>query len=408
MPSQKRQVKRETSLGKVTPSRRRGGRLKPTESPARGSAQDTGDVTLVPSPSGDQQRSVVHTARKRAGLRGEKVVFVPVVDRSQSPLMPTTPARARKWIESGKATPFWKRGVFCVRLNVEPSDNKTQPIAVGIDPGSKREAFTVKSEKHTYLNILSEAVTWVKDAVERRRNARKSRRRRNAPCRQNRENRGQGGISPSTKARWQWKLRIVRWLKKMFLVKIFVVEDVKAKTTGEREWDVSFSPIEIGKRWFYAELSALGELKTHSGWETKLMRDELRLKKSKNKLADKFECHNVDSWVLARSAVGGPECPGNTDLIKLVPLQFHRRQIHCFQPQSGGIRGNYGGTKSAGFTRGSIVLHTKRGLCYVGGTMDGRVSLHDPSNGKRLAQNAKPKDISFLAYSSWRREGRSG
>lgn len=76
--------------------------------------------------------------------------------------MPTTPARARKWIASKKATPFWKKGVFCVRLNVEPSSRNLQEIAVGIDPGSKKEAFTVKSKLHTYLNIQTDAVTWVK------------------------------------------------------------------------------------------------------------------------------------------------------------------------------------------------------------------------------------------------------
>ena len=48
-------------------------------------------------------------------------MFVPVVDQYQQPLMPTTPSRACRWIASKKATPFWKRGVFCVRLNVEPS-----------------------------------------------------------------------------------------------------------------------------------------------------------------------------------------------------------------------------------------------------------------------------------------------
>ena len=63
-------------------------------------------------------------------------MFVPVVDKNRNPLMPTTPARARKWVKSGKATPFFRNGVFCVRLNVEPSGTQTQDIAVGIDPGS--------------------------------------------------------------------------------------------------------------------------------------------------------------------------------------------------------------------------------------------------------------------------------
>ena len=66
-------------------------------------------------------------------------IFVPVVDSQQRPLMPTTPSRARRWVKSGKATHFWKGGLYCVRLNVEPSAPETQPIAVGIDPGSKRE-----------------------------------------------------------------------------------------------------------------------------------------------------------------------------------------------------------------------------------------------------------------------------
>lgn len=332
-------------------------------------------------------------------------MFVPVVDANQVPLMPTTPSRARKWINSGKATPFWKRGVFCVRLNVEPSDRKTQMVAVGIDPGSKREAFTVMSKAHTHLNVLTEAVDWVKDAVESRRNARRVRRNRNTPCRKNRENRSRGNLPPSTKARWQWKLRIVRWLKKMFPIHVFVVEDVKAKTTGKRKWDVSFSPLEVGKKWFYEELSKIAELRTNSGWETKLMRDALGLKKSGSKLGDKFECHNVDSWVMARSVVGGRETPENTSLIKIVPLQYHRRQIHRFQPDCGGVRSPYGGTRSCGFSRGSLVNHPKHGVCYVGGTMGGKISLHDSATGKRLCQNAKPEDVAFLTYSSWRKEG---
>ncbi|WP_390881544.1 RRXRR domain-containing protein [Candidatus Methylacidiphilum infernorum] len=48
-------------------------------------------------------------------------MFVPVVDMNNVPLMSTTPSRGRRWIKSGKVMPFLKCGVFCVRLNVEPS-----------------------------------------------------------------------------------------------------------------------------------------------------------------------------------------------------------------------------------------------------------------------------------------------
>jgi len=50
---------------------------------------------------------------------------------------------------------------------------KERIIALGIDPGSKREGFTVKSESHTYLNIHAHAVDGnrIKKKLEARRNS---------------------------------------------------------------------------------------------------------------------------------------------------------------------------------------------------------------------------------------------
>ena len=116
-------------------------------------------------------------------------MFVPVVDKNRNPLMPTTPARARKWMKSGKATPFFQNGIFCVRLNGEPSGTQTQDIVVGVDPGSKKEGFTVKSEKSTYLNVQADAHNKVSKKVEIRRELRRGRRSRKCPNRKNRTNR---------------------------------------------------------------------------------------------------------------------------------------------------------------------------------------------------------------------------
>ncbi len=341
-------------------------------------------------------------------------MFVPVVDSENRPIMPTTASRARRWVNSGKATPFWKKGMFCVRLNIEPSDRNYQPIAVGIDPGSKREAFTVKSQAHTYLNVQSHAVDWVKDHVEVRRHMRRARRFRNTPCRQKRANRlvNKKRIPPSTKSRGQWKLRICKWLTLMFHVSAFVVEDIKAKTwKGSRKWNSMFSPLEVGKQWFYTELQQLANLEIKAGFETYEMRQRLGLKKSKQKLSNKFEAHCVDSWVLANWYVEGHLKPDNINLIEVIPLEFHRRQLHRLQHASGDIRSRYGGTLSAGFKRGSIVKHPKYGFCYLGGWQESptkkepnrkTVSLHNPKTGKRLTQNALPTDIKFLAFNSWR------
>jgi hypothetical protein len=308
-----------------------------TEPTGRGSPNDARDADLIPSLSVGQWRRSVFT-RKRFNTQ----MFVPVVDMNQKPLMPTTPSRARRWIRERKATPFWKRGVFCVRLNVEPSGRRTQNIAVGIDPGSKKEGFTVKSEAHTYLNIQADAVTWVKDAVETRRTMRRARRFRNTPCRKNRSNRARSPFPPSTKARWQWKLRICNWLTQLYPISAFVVEDIKARTfKNGRKWNVSFSPLEVGKQWFYETLRKVTRVETRQGYETKELRDELGLKKTKNKMAERFDAHCVDSWVLANWYVGGHVKPDNEKMLLITPLRFHRRQLHKLQPVSGGIRKPY-------------------------------------------------------------------
>jgi hypothetical protein len=86
----------------------------------------------------------------------------------------------------------------------------------------------------------------------------------------------------------------------------------------------------------------------------------------------------------------------------LIPLRFHRRQLHALQPSKGSIRRPYGGTMSLGFKRGTWVRHPKYAVCYVGGTSHDRLSLHRLQDGKRLCQNAKPEDCQFLTLSSFR------
>ncbi len=166
-------------------------------------------------------------------------VFVPVLDVNGNQLMPTKPSRARRWVRDKEAICFFKKGIFCVRLLRNASWNEKQPVAVGIDPGSKREGFSVKSKAHTYLNIQAKAVDWVKDAVETRRNMRRARRFRKTPCRKPGPAKAmmatEKRISPSTKARWQWKLRILQVLVSVFPVTDVVVEDIQASTKKKQK-----------------------------------------------------------------------------------------------------------------------------------------------------------------------------
>jgi hypothetical protein len=160
--------------------------------------------------------------------------------------------------------------------------------------------------------------------------------------------------------------------------------------------------LELGKNWFYEELRKTAPVETNSGWETKEMRDAAGLKKSGNKMAPVFESHCVDSWVMANSWTGGHIKPDNMRLMCLVPLRFHRRQLHVLHPAKGGFRKFYGGTRSLGFKRGSLVKHPKWKMVYVGGTREKRINLYSLCDGKMLTRAAKPFDCNFLTYNSWR------
>jgi hypothetical protein len=141
-------------------------------------------------------------------------------------------------------------------------------------------------------------------------------------------------LPPSTRARWHWKLRLATFLCQLFPVSVFVVEDIKATTRSKRRWDQSFSPLEVGKHWFYGELSKLAPVQTKQGYETKELRERLGLKK----LAEVWEAHCVDAWVLAHSAVGGHKTPDNRRVVCIAPLNWHHRQLHRFEPEKRGKR----------------------------------------------------------------------
>jgi hypothetical protein len=94
--------------------------------------------------------------------------------------------------------------------------------------------------------------------------------------------------------------------------------------------------------------------------------------------------------------------PTHKRMLLLVPLQFHRRQIHRFNTGQQARRVPYGGTLSLGLKRGAWVRHPRYGVAYVGGTLDGRISLHSRETGRRLTQNARVQDCQVLCTASWR------
>ena len=371
-------------------AKRKNTRLKAARSVRRGSLKDTTNVPLVRSPSSDQSRS------------GNTKGLVPVVDSNNNPLFPCKITIARKLVRDGKATPFFKKGIFCIRINKEVPNPSKKKIVFAVDPGSKRTGITVAAVGKVVLNIQCDTPYWIKKKMEVRKALRRSRRNRNTPYRQCRSNRTIGGIPHSTKARWDTNLRILDQVRKVVPVTRVVVEDIAAVSKkGQRRWNKNFSPLEVGKSYFEEEIKSRNlKFYKFAGYETKEQRDKRGFKKSSSKLSNKWEAHCVDSHCLSELVLGKIEPV--KDMYVLSLIKFHRRNLHLQNFTKGGIRRKYGSTRSRKINRGTLVEHPKYGRCTVGGNSNKRISLHSLETGKRLFCYAKKKDLKILTNLKWR------
>ena len=303
-------------------------------------------------------------------------------------LMPCSPKRARKLVERGDATPYWSHGIFCIRLDREPSTRNKQAVVVGVDPGSKREGFSARSAAHDLLNVDADAKDWIGGKLARRRILRRSRRSRKTPCRSPKRSRENHDRVPAgTRARWAWKLRLLEWLATLYPVTDVVVEDIAAAPRkGAGKWNASFSPLEAGKRWFYAQVEERWQLSTLQGYETARLREQYGLKKTSRKTSDRWDAHCVDAWTLAESVLGSGQPPQHEDIVRITPIQRQRRCLQRANASHGGQRKPYGGTNKGGLKTGTLVAHRRYGLCYTGGAAGNRISLHNLETGKSCAR----------------------
>ena len=332
---------------------------------------------------------------------------VPVIDSEGKQLMPCSPAKARHLLKAGEAKAAWsKLGIFYIKLTYTIEQPRNQTLVIGVDPGSSFEGYSVVGTQDTVLNIMAEAPTHIKKAVEVRRNMRRARRYRNLrrrPCRKNRHCHAIR-LPPSTRSRWEAKARIVAQLCKILPLTDVIVEDVKAKIFKGKggQWALSFSPVQVGKEHLYYLLERMGlVLHKCEGHQTADLRVTFGLTKTKEKDAKAFASHCVDSWVMAASVSGATQ-PTENRLYYITEIRLYRRQLHRLQPETGGVRKPYGGTRSLGFKRGTLVNHPKYGLSSVGGTLKGKISLNVYTDNKRLTQSAKIQDCTKLTTSVYR------
>jgi hypothetical protein len=357
---------------------------------------------------------------------------VPVLSKSGKPLMPSLPSRARRWLKEGKAKIVHNDlECFAIQLTFETEEN-TQPIAVGIDPGKHYSGVGVQSSHATlWMAHLVLPFKTIKERMELRRVMRRARRGRrinrklsySERChRQERfENRKQAKLPPSIRANKQLELRVVKELLKLFPVSAIHYELVMADvdiTSGRKSArsGIGFSPVMVGQRQMLKRLSELALVITHQGWQrdgngTTQLRQWLGLAKDKkNKANQTPETHAVDGVTLAafefvqwREWHSGNVKHGSwKGDVQIIPAPFavirrppiSRRQLHLCVPSQGGKRRKYGGTVTRhGFRKGDKVLAKKAGKTCIGwcsGDTKTQISVSD-KNWKRLGQFSAKK-----------------
>lgn len=349
---------------------------------------------------------------------------IPVVDLNHKPMMPTTSARARKWIKSGKAMGKWSDcGQFYVQLTAEPSGYTTQDIVIGIDPGKLYSGIGVQSVKFSlYSAHLILPFKTVRERMDNRRLMRRGRRGRRInrkvtfsqrAHRQKRfSNRRQSKLAPSIKANRQLELRIVSELCKLYPVTAIRYEYVRADVdlnSGRKKArsGQGFSAVMVGQIWMLEQLSQFAPVVKIEGWQTASIRNYLGLEKNKaDKSKPEFATHAVDGVAIACShfveyrafqtkTERGHNWFGS---VKIIPATFKvirrppysRRQLQLMLPSKGGVRRKYGGSTTRHGVRKGDLVNSPKGIGYVSGDTATQISVSD-ANWKRLGQISAKK-----------------
>ncbi|MBR8836825.1 MAG: RRXRR domain-containing protein [Stigonema ocellatum SAG 48.90 = DSM 106950] len=372
---------------------------------------------------------------------------VPVVDQKGRPLMPTTPARARKWILLGKAMPKRnKLGVFYVQLTHKPSGYNTQPIVAGVDRGKcftgiafQTKLVTIalfhaclpgfyKSKNQGMKNetLDRQSVTGKmakRSELRRTRRGQRIDRKKTFKLRNHREkrfdNRRKKRLPPSVLSNRQMELRIL-WEMTLILP----ISEIRDEACGgdTKKNGKGISPVTVGQEWFRSEASKIAPVIEVDSLETGKYRDRLGLiKDKKDKSKQTPETHANDAIALAASYfiqyqsfhatnTHGHKWVGEcvvtpAPFIVLTRPKLFRRKLHQENYSKGGILKRQGGTITPfGFRSGDYVEASYKGdfvRGWIGGFTDTaktkNVSIYD-HDWSRIGQ-FNPKNVRLLQRS---------
>ena len=174
---------------------------------------------------------------------------VPVLDRHGQPLAPARPSRVRKWLESGRATKVWIKGIFAVQLgdrdvagstvghfalNVTPGE--TSGIVITREAGGGKHRTVVGAYEHQHRN--GEIHRNLDDRRDKRRNRRGRIRHRPARFDHRTHSKKEGWLPPSTKSLADDHHALQETMLSLYPISKIRVQDLKFDTQRMQNPDI--------------------------------------------------------------------------------------------------------------------------------------------------------------------------
>jgi hypothetical protein len=150
-----------------------------------------------------------------------------VVNKNGSPLMPTTPRKARKLLESGRAK-IYARRPFTIQL-LYGCRGYTQPITLGIDAGYQTVGYSAVTEKEELIGGEFKLLEGMSERITERRKYRRTRRNRLRYRKSRFDNRKRkdGWLAPSIQHKFDSHIKLVERIKSRLPITKVVVETAK-------------------------------------------------------------------------------------------------------------------------------------------------------------------------------------
>lgn len=179
-----------------------------------------------------------------------------VINQHGRPLMPTTPAKAKKLLKSGRAK-IVGRDPFTIQF-LYGTRGYTQPITLGIDAGYETVGYSVVTEKEELVGSEMKLLEGVSERITERRQYRRTRRhhlRHRAPRFDNRR-RKQGWLPPSIQHKLDAHIKLVERLQSRLPITKVVVEVAKFDIQKIKKPQIQGRQYQQGEQLSYSNLTA--------------------------------------------------------------------------------------------------------------------------------------------------------